>query len=110
MAYDNSIKVATLGVAESDLLIHGAVSEAVVKAMAKGVRKLMDSTYGIATSGIAGPGGGTAEKPVGTIWIACAGPEGTTARLLTLGKYRQVNTELTTTYVLDLLRKNIGEN
>lgn len=107
VAYDNAVKTASLEVAKADLLAYGAVSEPVVKAMAEGVRKLMHTTYGIATSGIAGPDGGTPDKPVGTIWIACAGPEGTTTRLLTLGKYRQVNTELTTTYILDLLRKYI---
>ncbi len=107
VAYDNTIKVNTLGVPESMLLDHGAVSEPVVAAMAEGVRRLMHTTYALATSGIAGPDGGTEQKPVGTIWIACAGPDRTVTRLLTLSGQRAVNIELTTTYVLDLVRKTI---
>ena len=107
IAYDNTIKINTLGVPESMLLDHGAVSEQVVIAMAEGARKLMHTTYALATSGIAGPDGGTDQKPVGTIWIACASPERTVTRLLTLSNHRTVNIELTTTYVLDLVRKTI---
>jgi nicotinamide-nucleotide amidase len=107
VAYDNAIKINTLGVPEALLLEHGAVSEQVVVAMAEGVRKLMASTYAVATSGIAGPDGGTDQKPVGTIWIACATPDRTVTRLLTLSNHRTVNIELTTTYVLDLVRKII---
>jgi nicotinamide-nucleotide amidase len=110
VAYDNDVKMNTLGVSMDDLLEHGAVSEQAVKAMAEGVRKLMHTTYGIATSGVAGPDGGSPEKPVGTIWIACASPTETTARQLTLTKHRSVNIELTATYVLDLLRKSILKN
>lgn len=110
VAYDNDVKMNTLGVSMDDLLAHGAVSEQAVKTMAEGVRKLMHTTYGIATSGVAGPDGGSPEKPVGTIWIACASPTETTARHLTLTKHRSVNIELTATYVLDLLRKSILKN
>ena len=110
VAYDNDVKMNTLGVSMCDLLEHGAVSEEVVKNMAEGIRKLMHTTYGIATSGVAGPDGGSPEKPVGTIWIACASPTETTTRQLTLTKHRAVNIELTATYVLDLLRKSILEN
>lgn len=110
VAYDNDVKMNTLGVSMNDLLEHGAVSEEVVKNMAEGIRKLMHTTYGIATSGVAGPDGGSPEKPVGTIWIACASPNGTTTRQLTLTKHRSVNIELTATYVLDLLRKSILKN
>jgi nicotinamide-nucleotide amidase len=107
VAYDNAIKKEILGVSEEILLQHGAVSEETVKAMAEGVRKLMNTTYAVATSGIAGPDGGTPDKPVGTIWIACATPEVTTARLLKLTSHRSINTELTATFTLDLLRKSI---
>ncbi len=107
VAYDNTIKINTLGVPESMLLDYGAVSEQVVAAMAEGARKLMHTTYALATSGIAGPDGGTEQKPVGTIWIACATPDRTVTRLLTLSNHRTVNIELTTTYVLDLVRKTI---
>ena len=107
IAYDNAIKISTLGVPEPLLLEHGAVSEQVVAAMAEGARKLLHTTYAVATSGIAGPDGGTDSKPVGTIWIACATPERTVTRLLTLSSQRAVNIELTTTYALDLLRKQL---
>lgn len=107
VAYNNSVKEQILGVPLHILETHGAVSEQTVKAMADGVRNLMNTTYALATSGIAGPDGGTAEKPVGTIWIACATPESTTARMLKLSNHRTVNTELTSTFVLDLLRKSI---
>ncbi|MPR36433.1 competence/damage-inducible protein A [Salmonirosea aquatica] len=107
VAYDNAVKINTLGVPESMVREYGAVSEQVVTAMAEGARKLLHTTYAIATSGIAGPEGGTADKPVGTIWIACATPDRTVTRLLKLSNHRSVNIELTTTYVLDLVRKNI---
>ncbi|GHB81965.1 CinA-like protein [Persicitalea jodogahamensis] len=109
VAYDNDVKMNTLGVPMADLLDYGAVSEQTVSTMAEGVRKLMHTTYGIATSGVAGPDGGSPEKPVGTIWIACASPSRTTTRMLTLTKHRAVNIELTATYVLDLLMKCILE-
>ncbi|MBU1821915.1 MAG: competence/damage-inducible protein A [Bacteroidetes bacterium] len=107
VAYDNSIKTAMLGVPEETLRQHGAVSEETVKAMAEGIRRQMNTTYALATSGIAGPDGGSPEKPVGTIWIACATPEITTARMLKLTSHRSINIELTATFVLDLLRKSI---
>jgi len=107
VAYDNEVKKNTLGVSDEVLQEFGAVSEQAVVAMAEGVRKRMNSTYSIATSGVAGPGGGTPEKPVGTVWIACATPGETHSRLLKLTNHRPVNVELTSTYVLDLLRKSI---
>ena len=79
IAYDNSVKQAVLGVKAETLATDGAVSEACVKQMAEGVRRLMHTDYAIATSGIAGPTGGTEDKPVGTVWIAWATPAGTTA-------------------------------
>jgi nicotinamide-nucleotide amidase len=70
IAYDNRIKAEMLGVADAQLREHGAVSEPVVRAMAAGVRDRFRTSIGMAITGIAGPGGGTAEKPVGTVWIA----------------------------------------
>ena len=79
IAYDNSVKQHLLGVSPDMLATGGAVSEACVRQMAEGVRSLMHTDYAVATSGIAGPTGGTPGKPVGTVWLAWATPEGTFA-------------------------------
>lgn len=78
-AYANSVKTSALGVPESLILAHGAVSEPVARAMAEGARRAVGADYALATTGVAGPDGGTAEKPVGAVWIALAGPDGTEA-------------------------------
>ena len=70
IAYQNTIKEKLLGVSTSTLAEHGAVSKQTVKEMVKGVAKLMNTDIAISVSGIAGPGGGSAHKPVGTIWTA----------------------------------------
>lgn len=72
VSYSNGAKESMLGVDSRILQEHGAVSEAVVRAMAEGILHLSGADYSVAVSGIAGPGGGTTEKPVGTIWIAWA--------------------------------------
>jgi nicotinamide-nucleotide amidase len=95
VAYANAVKVNALGVNASDIERDGAVSESVVTAMADGARQRMGTTYALAASGIAGPGGGTPDKPVGTIWIALATPEGTEARCLKLGSHRGRNVQRT---------------
>ena len=89
VAYDNRIKEQVLGVAHDTLMEHGAVSEQTVREMAEGVRALMNTDYAIATSGIAGPTGGTKDKPVGTVWIAWATPTGTEARCFHFGVARE---------------------
>ncbi|MBQ4390572.1 MAG: CinA family nicotinamide mononucleotide deamidase-related protein [Paludibacteraceae bacterium] len=89
VSYDNSVKANVLGVNKQDLQTYGAVSEQVVCQMADGVRRLCGTDYVIATSGIAGPTGGTADKPVGTVWIAWATPQGTTAECFHLGSLRE---------------------
>lgn len=93
VAYDNAVKQQVLGVHPESLQNYGAVSEVVVREMAEGVRALMHTDYAIATSGIAGPDGGSAEKPVGTVWIAWATPQGTTAECFHLGKLREQVTD-----------------
>jgi nicotinamide-nucleotide amidase len=80
VVYANEAKMNILGVSPDILDAHGAVSEETVTAMAEGARKAAGATYGIATSGIAGPGGGTDEKPVGTVCVGLATPDGVTAR------------------------------
>ena len=95
VAYDNSVKHNVLGVEQDDLDTYGAVSEPVVRQMAEGVRQLLKTDYAIATSGIAGPDGGTAEKPVGTVWIAWATPTETFAQCFHLGRLREQITDRT---------------
>ena len=80
VAYSNEVKSRLLGVPQDVLDRHGAVSEPVVKAMAEGVLKVMGAHVSVAISGIAGPSGGTPEKPVGTVWMAWAWPGGSRAR------------------------------
>lgn len=89
VAYDNSIKTNLLGVSKETLDTDGAVSESTVCQMAEGVRQLLHTDYAIATSGIAGPTGGTPDKPVGTVWIAWATPEGTEAQCFHFGAARE---------------------
>lgn len=79
VSYANEVKEKVLGVRAGDLQQYGAVSEEVVKQMAEGVKRLLKTDYSIATSGIAGPSGGSDEKPVGTVWIAVAGERGCVA-------------------------------
>ena len=107
VSYDNSVKINQLGVQPATLEQFGAVSEETIRQMAEGVRKALGTDIGIATSGIAGPEGGTPDKPVGTVWIACATQQRTTTRLLKLGQYRDQNIQLTTTYLLNLLREEL---
>jgi nicotinamide-nucleotide amidase len=76
IAYSNAVKQQLLGVPAALLDEHGAVSEPVVKAMAEGLLSRFHCDWGIAISGVAGPGGGTVEKPVGMVCLALAGPEG----------------------------------
>ena len=102
--YHNAFKERILGVKSETLSSHGAVSEATVAEMAEGVRQLFNADYGLASSGIAGPDGGTADKPVGTVWIACSGPEGVETRKLQLTQDRMLNIQLTGVAVLNLFR------
>ncbi|MFZ6052819.1 competence/damage-inducible protein A [Halocola ammonii] len=107
VSYANEVKTGQLGVSEQSLKDHGAVSQPVVEQMALGVRKALGADYGVATSGIAGPSGGTPEKPVGTIWIAVASPQSVVSKCLHLGNSRSRNIEVTAYQVLDLLRKEL---
>lgn len=79
VAYANQVKTSLLGVDDGLLAAHGAVSEPVARALAEGVRRAAGATWGLGLTGIAGPGGGTAEKPIGTVHLALAGPRGTEA-------------------------------
>lgn len=105
VAYANSVKVGLLNVSPDSLEAHGAVSEPVVCEMVRGALDSLKTDLAIATSGIAGPGGGTREKPVGTIWIAVGTPEKIRTQKLQLGKDRIKNIELTTVFALEMARK-----
>jgi nicotinamide-nucleotide amidase len=105
VAYSNALKTSLLGVPEETLESHGAVSEETIRAMAEGVRERLNTDFGVATSGIAGPGGGTPDKPVGTVWIAVAGPEETVAKKILLSNNRLVNIRRSTVVALNMLRK-----
>jgi len=104
VAYDNTVKMNQLGVNEIALANNGAVSEAVVTQMAEGAQKRLGTTWALATSGIAGPDGGTPEKPVGTVWIALAGPSGTSAKKFQFGNDRERNIKKSAFAALDMLR------
>ena len=107
VAYDNTIKEQVLGVKHDTLLEWGAVSEQTVREMAEGVRALMNTDYAIATSGIAGPTGGTPDKPVGTVWIAWATPDGTTAECYQFGVARereQITQRAVTAALVELIK------
>ena len=92
VAYSNQAKMNLLGVDEALINAHGAVSQFVVEAMAKGAQTVFNTDFAVATSGIAGPDGGTTEKPVGTVWIAVATKNGeVSSQLLQLGNFRDRN-------------------
>lgn len=104
VSYDNSVKENVLGVSRHNLETYGAVSEQVAREMAEGVRRLCGTTYGVATTGVAGPTGGSPDKPVGTVWVAVATPTHTIAKLFQHGKVRAVNIERAATAAINLLR------
>ena len=107
VSYANEAKQEVLGVNKEDIEKLGAVSEPVVKQMAAGVRKKLRTDYAVATSGIAGPTGGTDEKPVGTTWIAVATPVKVIAKQFHFGEHRGRNIRRAALMALDMLRKEI---
>ena len=104
VSYSNDIKMNQLGVSEASLETHGAVSREVVEQMATGARNRLKTDYALATSGIAGPDGGTEEKPVGTIWIALAGPDGVISQQFHFGEHRGRNIRRSALAALNMLR------
>ena len=106
VTYANAAKVNVLGVSEQTLTDHGAVHEETARQMAQGVRRVAGTTYGLATTGIAGPGGGSDEKPVGTICMALAAPDETLARRMTFSFGRRLmNKRIFAMAALDTLRR-----
>jgi nicotinamide-nucleotide amidase len=106
--YAYEIKISQLGVKAETLQQHGAVSEATILEMANSVRSKFNADIGVATSGIAGPGGATPDKPVGTVWIAYSDKNKTIAKKLQLGKDRSINIKVASIIVLNFIRQNVG--
>jgi len=109
IAYSNQVKQEFLRVSEGSLKLYGAVSEQVVKEMAGGARKRFNSDFAVSVSGIAGPDGGTPEKPVGTVWIAVASKNGITAKKFMFGEHRGRNIRRAALAALNLLRLSLLE-
>ncbi|MBN2347825.1 MAG: competence/damage-inducible protein A [Bacteroidales bacterium] len=107
VAYSNDVKTSVLNVNQQHLEKFGAVSKEVVIEMAEGVKHLLLTDYAIATSGIAGPDGGTQEKPVGTVWIAVASPGATIAQKFQMGEHRGRNIEKSAIAALFMLWKTL---
>lgn len=103
VAYANEVKINVLGVNAADIEREGAVSETVVLQMAEGVKKLTGADYAVSTSGIAGPDGGTEDKPVGTVWIGVATPEKTFARKYNFSFTRERNIAKAASKALELV-------
>ena len=107
VTYANAIKHSVLGVEEQTLTEQGAVSEEVVIAMTKGALERSGADYGIAVSGVAGPGGGSAEKPVGTVWMAWGHKDNLRTRRMTLTTDRKRFQQMVTAITLDLIRREL---
>ena len=105
VSYDNQVKIEVLKVDKNSIEEEGAVSETVVKQMANGARNLLKTDLAIATSGIAGPDGGTDEKPVGTVWIAVASANGVTAKKFLFEKNRDRNIRRSAMAAMSMVRK-----
>ncbi len=107
VAYSDEIKQSLLSVEPEYIESFGAVSKEVVEQMAIGLTKKFNTDFGLATSGIAGPTGGTKEKPVGTVWIAVAGPEGVVSKKFTFGNSRERNIIISSLSALNMLRTEL---
>lgn len=109
ITYSYKSKTEVLAIPAELINENGAVSEEVVRLMADNVKKKLGTDCSIATSGIAGPGGGTPSKPVGTVWVAVSTPKGTSTHLLRLGDDRQRNIQVASETALNILRKRLME-
>lgn len=107
VSYDNEVKQSVLGVSKESLTNFGAVSEPVVIQMAEGAKRLLKTDFAVAISGIMGPGGGSEEKPVGTVWIAVASNDTSVAQKFLTRYDRLRNIEVTGIHALNMLRNSI---
>lgn len=110
VAYANDVKKNVLGVDSQDLEKYGAVSEQVACQMAQGARRVLGAQYAVSTTGVAGPDGGTKEKPVGTIWMAVAGPKGTVAEKMLISHTRERNIGRGSIHAIQLLLAQIEKD
>lgn len=110
ISYSNEVKKGLLGVQQEDIEKYGAVSKSVVKQMAEGARNKLHADYSMATSGIAGPDGGSDDKPVGYTWIAVSGPKGTISEAFQFGEHRGRNIMRASLTALNMLRVMILED
>ena len=110
VAYSNEIKSKLLKVPSSMIETYGAVSQQVAESMAVGAQNALNADFSIATTGIAGPDGGSTDKPIGTVWIAVAGPSGVKSEKFIFRHNRERNIIRSTQSALDLLRKLILNN
>jgi nicotinamide-nucleotide amidase len=107
ISYANDVKSRFLDVDPKVIDSKGAVSEEVAMAMALGVRNKLGTTWSLSTTGVAGPGGGSEEKPVGTVWIGIAGPDRVFAKKFLFGNNRFRNIQMSSLYAFNLLRKEL---
>lgn len=107
VSYSNEVKYNVLGVSEESLVQYGAVSQSVVEQMALGAIRILGCNCSVATSGIAGPGGGTPDKPVGTVWIAAALNEKVVSSCFHFGTERSDNIEKAAHTALEMLLRLI---
>lgn len=109
VSYANEVKINVLGVDERNIEKYGAVSQEVVEQMAKGATKIIGADYAVATSGIAGPGGGSEEKPVGTVWMAVSDGTHTESRCYHFGEDRKENIEEATKNAIFFLKEFVSK-
>jgi PncC family amidohydrolase len=107
IAYANEVKQNLLGVEQSLIEAHGAVSEEVVRAMAAGARRVAKARVGIGITGVAGPGGGTADKPVGTVWIGVDIDGEVVARMFRLWGDRDEIRQRSAQWAMEMLRQRL---
>ncbi len=110
VAYANEVKTAELGVSETTLERFGAVSEEAAAAMASGVRERLGADVAVSVTGVAGPGGGTAEKPVGLVFLQAEGPDGSLARRLDVPGDREAIRGRATAAALHLVRTLLSQS
>jgi len=107
VSYSTEVKENVLGVSHDDVVKYTVVSQQVAEQMAMGVKALLKTDYAVATTGVAGPGGGTEENPVGTVWIAVAGPAGLVSKRYNFGNSRENNIERAAITAFEMLRRTI---